>query len=104
MIYSVTKLNWNCTKGVRMLRQYADSSCTDIMTAYTHPSTKKVSSFYIISNEMRDVGGYDLRITAKSKDYYSCAYRIKEDNKEYLIYHTVGNRYKLEYHTPGEYV
>ena len=104
MIYSVTKLNWNTSKGIRMLNSYACSKVDDIFKAYNKPSTTKVKTFYQIKDEMRDVDGYDLRITSKSKDYYSCAYRIKEDNKEYLIYHTVGSRYKLEYHTPGEHV
>ena len=93
-----TFLNYETKRAKRYLTMYDWSTDEDIYDAYKKPSDSKVSSFRNIKATMRDVDGYDMKITGAGSDYYSCAYKVKVDEGEFLVYETYANRYLIPYH------
>lgn len=83
---------------------YDHSSCSSIDKAYKSCSCAKRDAFRRIVHEMIESSGFDMRITGKSSNFFSCAYRVYETNpdtgeitNEYIIYHTYCNTYKILY-------
>lgn len=97
-----TFLNYETKRAKRYLTMYNLSTKEDIFQAYGKPSDSKVTSFRNIKATMKDVSGYDMRIAAAGSDYYSCAYKVKVDEGEYLVYETYANRYLIPYSSNKE--
>ena len=69
----------------------------DLKAAYTKPSSKKQEAFDAIKKEMKEVDGYGMRITGAGSDYFSCAYKVKDNTgEEYIIYHTHVYRWAVQ--------
>lgn len=97
MKYTFTILNEKTKDAQKKIERYNESNKYDIYDAYTQPSSTKVSSFYKLLNKMKELDGYDMKITGAGSDNYSCAYKIKENEAVYLIYETRLNSFKIKY-------
>lgn len=96
-----TKVNRNTKQAERIIRAYEKAKYDDILKAYGRPSSRKISSFNEIKNEMVRVKGFNMRITGAGSDVYSCAYQVKDGSDiTYIIYHTPSNRFCVEYKVP----
>ena len=80
------------------LSMYNRSSITCLEQAYKNCSQAKKTAEFNIKREMVSLNGYGFKILGKGKYSFSCAYKIKIDGSEYLVYHTKGNRriFKIE--------
>ena len=75
------------------MQSYYKSDYKNINQAYKYPSAKKVQIFSEILNEMYKNGGFAIRIISKNCDFFSCAYTIEIDKKDYLVIETPTNSY-----------
>lgn len=73
----------------RIITRYFNSDDYSLYHVYKTYSTSKAISFERILNEMRQCGGYDMRILSHNSNFYTCAYRWQDTKGcEWLIYHT----------------
>ena len=75
-------------KKEQIIIAYELSTKSSIFNAYGKPSQAKVESFNKILKEMKDNNGYGMRILSHGQSIYTCAYKFKKDDKEYLKYHS----------------
>ena len=59
-----------------------------IFSIYKNPGVTNKNAYYKIRNDMLLEKGYDLRCGNQSSHSWSCAYRVKASDYEFLIYHT----------------
>lgn len=98
---NVTWVNSSTQQAKGIINRYEKAKYDDIHKAYGKPSSKKISSFAIIKQEMAKVHGTGMRITGAGCDVYSCAYQVKDGSGiTYIIYHTPSNRFCVEYKVP----
>ena len=83
-------------KQMQMLNNYNRSKDYSLAHAYGRYSRAKERAEYLIREEQNQNNGYDFRITTHSITMFTCAYRMKKGNEEYLVYHTPTNRYEFQ--------
>lgn len=71
---------------------YNRSEISSLFQAYANPSWAKQKAFIDIMHEMQESGGYDMRITGHSSNFFSCAYKCGDK----LIYHTYARKYEYQ--------
>lgn len=64
---------------IRRYKFYREKGIDNIFKAYGRPSQAKVDAYNDIEKEMKDVGGYGMVITGAGCNFFSCAYRLKDD-------------------------
>lgn len=91
-------------KAQELIYSYEHAKYETLDEAYKSCSQAKKSSYWDIVYEMRKCGGYGMRITGKSSNFFSCAYIVpcvdKETGEitcELLVYHTYANTYCMLY-------
>lgn len=76
------------TKGAELFVRWRASD-GGLFDKYSSPSEKKLEAFEEIKEEMRTVGGRDLRVTGGNSYRFSCAYRVVDkDGRDWLICHS----------------
>lgn len=79
-----------------IITRYYKSTDYSLYNCYKTFSSAKAHSYENILDEMFKLNGYDLRILSYNSNFYTCAYRRKDESgKEYLIYHTAYNRISI---------
>ena len=79
----------------QMLRNYNWANAESLAQAYKKCSHDKMRAEAKIRAEMVQEDGFGFRITGASTFAFSCAYKVKKDDKVMLIYHTAQNVYKF---------
>lgn len=75
-------------KEKTIINAYERSHCYSLNHCYKTASWYKHNAFNNIVSEMLELDGYDLRITGYNSSFFSCAYRVNDGVRTYLIYHT----------------
>ena len=84
-------------KQADMFRKYCNSRKTSLHDVYKSWSAEKEEAFKACLSDMKRNGGYDMRITGASPNFFSCAYCINREDGAYLVYHTYANRFEFQY-------
>lgn len=82
-------------RNAQMRKLYRFAKYRDIYDAYFNPNINKVNAFKRIQDEMTICGGYDLRITATTPAFFSCAYKVDTDSGTVLVYHGKKEVYRI---------
>lgn len=84
-------------KQQQMITNYKYARYSSIDECYNNASCFKYRAEQQIKNEMFNKSGYDYRVCGFNCNFFTCAYRYKDENGvEYLVYHTAWNRYEIE--------
>lgn len=87
-------------KQLKMYRRYWNSYCDELPAIYKLPrmacSTNKIEAYKACIADMHRNDGYDMRITAWTTFWFSCAYRVDREDGRYLVYHTRRNRFEFQ--------
>lgn len=75
------------------MQKYYNSDYKSINQAYDYPSARKVQIFSQILDEMYKNGGFAIRIISKNCNFFSCAYTIEIDKKDFLVIETPTSSY-----------
>ena len=77
----------------RMYNNWRNATSTELWQVYGSYSTAKAESYEEIKRECQSLGGKCLRITTHSRNDYTAAYIIEnEDGTKDLVYHTRTDR------------
>jgi len=86
----------NLTKAQQtMLNNYNKSELVYLWQAYDNYSRAKAVAMNTIIAEMDRLHGYAIRITSYSKNFFTCAYLIDDNNGTKLVYHTPTKRHEF---------
>lgn len=80
---------------IAKVNRYLDSSCTDIYEWYGKVSSGKRSAYKTCKEKQEMYDGYDFRITGGNSYTFSCAFKYKINDEEYLYYMTKGGDYEI---------
>lgn len=81
-------------KNQGFLWSYEHATARTIWEAYTTPSYKKVKAYTDdCLQQLKELDGYDGRITGASSHFFSYAFRYMKDGVERLRYITHSNNY-----------
>lgn len=81
-------------KNQGLLWSYEHATARTIWEAYARPSSRKVDAYTRdCLGQLRDLDGYDGRITGASSHFFSYAFRYMKDGVERLRYITYANNY-----------
>lgn len=83
-------------KQLDMYRRYCNSYCDTLHAIYKLPSDDKIEAYKECIADMHRNDGYDMRITAWTTFWFSCAYRVDREDGRYLVYHTRRNRFEFQ--------
>lgn len=88
-----TIVNANTEQAKTIIRRYNNSDCYRLYQAYKYSySNYKARAEQEILDEMQKLGGYSYRITGAGSCFFSCAYRLAHDGKQYIVFHTPTDR------------
>ena len=92
------KLNKTTKKAHGFIWNYTHSEFCTIYSAYARPSLAKIRAYEAIDLERADRCGYGTRITSKSCNFFTMAYRYidQDTGHEILVYHTPTECYLVD--------
>ena len=99
----MTELNPNTKKAKGFVHSYASAKAgSTLYSVYKSCSSKKEKAWKYCLQDMEDHDGYDMRITGHSCDIFTCAYKVRENGRVYLAYHTPCYCYKIDLYPNAE--
>ena len=69
---------------------------TSVTQAYRNPSAAKISAEKNILATKAAEKGYGYYVCGHNSNFFSCAYKYKDGNDEYLAYYTYAARYDIK--------
>lgn len=87
-----TIVNENTQAARDIISRYNYSNCSRLYEAYGSYSCYKARAEQEILQEMAEMDGYSFRITGAGSCFFSCAYKMKHEGSEYIVFHTPSDR------------
>jgi hypothetical protein len=76
-------------KNMAYVEAYKRATARHLYECYRNPSTKKRAAWHNCYDRMRSLDGYDIRILSHNVQFFTCAYRYKIGDDEYMNVETV---------------
>ena len=93
-------LNKNTKKAKEFINSFnfyrLKNESYDILTFYKKPSCFKIRAWYFCKKLALKNNGNDLHICGGNSSVFSAGFTMVENDKEYLIYITRKNQYRIE--------
>jgi len=91
--YDMTIVSENTKRCQGMVWAYEHSDKTSLSEIYKKPSDKKKRAYDNCKKIMKDLNGYDFRLTGYNYEAFSAAFKCNVDGTEVLIYLTRDHNY-----------
>ena len=91
----MTELKYGSKKAASLAQNYWNSFRRCLDDCYERPSKAKLNAIIACKKYAIKYCGYDFRICTYNSQIFTCAFRFKENEIEYLCYMTPSYNYKI---------
>jgi hypothetical protein len=86
-------LNPKTKQAQAFIKAYQGATMTKLKEAYNRPSWAKIEAYEKCKNLMREMNGYQMKITGYNCDAFSCGCIAYHKGQKGLLYFTAYNTY-----------